>query len=112
MKLRCTKRALLGCLGLALVLVVGIVQWSLLPLLVQPASLTGNATVQLSAGHASRSASAFKAFLAIPLNPFSATYGRFVPRVVESYLAISPALTIHRDDNVLSLRQFRSPPLS
>ena len=107
---RATKRQFAAYLILSSVLVLGIAQWSFLPLLVQNAPLSGKASLEVSNGHTSKFAAPFKCFLADSLNPCAAKSMVFVHRVTASFIRPLDQPATRRDDHVFSLRQFRAPP--
>ena len=66
---RPTNRQFATCLLLSAVLVLGIVQWSFLPVLIQNASFSGQAAVEVSPGHTSKFAASSKFLLGDFLRP-------------------------------------------
>jgi hypothetical protein len=107
---RATNRQFACCLMLSAVLILGIVQWSFLPVLLQNPSQSSRAFVEVSSGHTSKFAAPFKCLL-----------GDFQqPCLKQSSFAVSPTPVryfLHpkesdsrRDDQFFSFRQLRSPP--
>jgi hypothetical protein len=109
---RATTRHFITCLLLSAVLILGIVQWSFLPVLIDSPSFSGGASIEVSPGHSSKFAAPFKylsgtidylqtcltpASLRVQIPPFS------FPRRLEE-----PSLK--RDDQVFSYHSLRSPP--
>jgi hypothetical protein len=66
---RSTSRRYLACLLLSGVLVLGIVQWSFLPLLIQNGPVGNAAVLEVSAGHSSKFAAPFKCLFGDGLRP-------------------------------------------
>jgi hypothetical protein len=60
---RSLSRLQVACLFLSGVLVLGIVQWSFLPLLVQSAPAIGRTTLEVESGHTAKFAAPFKALV-------------------------------------------------
>lgn len=57
---RATTRQFATCLALSAVLILGIVQWSFLPVLIQGISLPSRVSIEVSPGHSSKFAAPFK----------------------------------------------------
>ena len=107
---RATSGRFACCLLLSAVLVLGIVQWSFLPLLIQNTPATGRAVLEVSANHTSKFAAPFKYQLGDSLNPFLVHAG-------VSLFSITPTVVRHlenssarRDYFLFSYRQLRAPP--
>ena len=66
---RATTRLLATCLLLSAVLILGIVQWSFLPVLIQNPSFSGRVAVDVSPGHTSKFAAPSKFLLGNVLRP-------------------------------------------
>jgi hypothetical protein len=67
---RSTSRRYLACLMLlSVVLVLGIVQWSFLPILIQNGPVGSTAVLEMSAGHSSKFAAPFKCLFGDGLRP-------------------------------------------
>jgi hypothetical protein len=111
---RSTTRQFTTCLLLSVVLILGIVQWSFLPVLIQAASLAGRTTLVDSPGHSAKFAAPFKcligdfdypqpclkhARLALPSPPVSFLHPPEVP-------------SLRQDDQNFSDHQLRSPPFA
>src|ERR1700692_4575018 len=109
---RATTRRLATCLLLSAVLILGIVQWSFLPVLIQSPSFSGRVSIEVSPGHSSKFAAPFKClsetidYLQTCLKP--ASLGIPLPRV--SFSRYSDEPSFRHDDQVFPHRQLRSPP--
>src|SRR6266576_469501 len=60
---RATTPQLVTCLLLSGMLILGIVQWSFLPVLIQDSSFLGRTAVEVSPGHSSKFAASFKSLV-------------------------------------------------
>jgi hypothetical protein len=105
-----TTRLGFGCLILSALLVLGIVQWSFLPILVQSGSVTGGAVVEMSAGHTSKFAAPFKYLFGDPLKPSLAQAALSAPMIAHTFIPLSGEPLSHRDDLAFTRRQLRAPP--
>jgi hypothetical protein len=109
---RSTTRQFATCLALSAVLILGIVQWSFLPVLIDSPSFSGGASIEVSPGHSSKFAAPFKClsgtidYLQACLN--SASRGLPLPRV--SFSRHSDEPSFKHDDQVFPHRRLRSPP--
>jgi hypothetical protein len=109
---RATTRRFATCLALSAVLILGIVQWSFLPVLIESVSLQGRASIELSPGHSSKFAAPFKClsgtidYLQSCLK--LASLGVPIPPVTFSRQSDEPSFM--RDDQVFPHRRLRSPP--
>jgi hypothetical protein len=109
---RATTRQLATCLVLSAVLILGIVQWSFLPVLIQSISLSSRASIEVSPGHSSKFAAPFKClsgtfdYLQSCLKP--ASLGVPLPPVSFSRQSDEPS--VRHDDQVFPHRRPRSPP--
>src|ERR1700740_127482 len=107
-----TTRHLATCLLLSAVLILGIVQWSFLPVLIQGVSSPSRAAIEVSPGHSSKFAAPFKYlsgtidYVQICLKPGS--LGVPLPRI--SFSRQSDEASFGRDEQVFSHRCLRSPP--
>jgi hypothetical protein len=107
---RPTNRLFACCLILSAVLILGIVQWSFLPVLIQNAPLTSRTLVEVSPGHSAKFAAPFKGLLGESLKLRRGRLIAAVPMiaVIFFHLAAEPAPRL--DDQFFSHRQLRSPP--
>src|ERR1700686_1305010 len=108
---RSTSRGYVACLLLLSgVLVLGIVQWSFLPILIQNGPVASAAVLEMSAGHSSKFAA-----------PFKCLFGnRLKPRLVQSRITLRMTATrivcltdvpiSSQDDFSLTHRPLRAPP--
>jgi len=109
---RVTTRQWVTCLLLSAVLILGIVQWSFLPVLMQGTSVPSRASIEVSPGHSSKFAAPFKClsgavdYLQICLKPGSV--GVSMPRVTFSLQSDEPSF--RHADQFIPHRQLRSPP--
>ena len=109
---RTTTRRLAACLALSAVLILGIVQWSFLPVLIQSPSFSGGASVEVSPGHSSKFAAPFKDlsgsidYLQAFLTP--AGLGAPIPPIGFSRYSDDPFL--RHDGQASPNRCLRSPP--
>jgi hypothetical protein len=106
------NRQLACCLILSAVLVLGIVQWSFLPVLIQNASQSNRAVVEVSLSHSSKFAAPFKYLLGNFHQLCLKQSGLVAPPPAVSLFHLPTELPSRRDDEVLSFRQLRSPPSS
>ena len=105
-----TKRKIACYSLLSAVLVLGLVQWSFLPLLIQNTELSGGSFLVVSNGHTSKFAAPFKCFLTDASSPVIAEYRLSITRISVKFTNRQDEPSSDWDDHVLSLRQFRSPP--
>jgi hypothetical protein len=107
---RATTRQLAACLLLSAVLILGIVQWSFLPVLIQSPSFSGRIAVDISPGHTSKFAAPSKFQVGNFLQPFlkQANVAKVQTPACFFYQPAEPSFT--RDDRFLPHRQLRSPP--
>jgi hypothetical protein len=105
-----TNRGITCCLLLSAVLILGIVQWSFLPILVQSAPLPGKALLEISSGHTSKFAAPFKCLFGDSLKPCLPSARISEPRITSNFIHRSEALTHNRQDQFFSSRQMRAPP--
>jgi hypothetical protein len=107
---RAANRQFATCLMLSAVLVLGIVQWSFLPVLIQNASFSGRATVEVSPGHTSKFAASSKFLLGDFLRPCLKRSGLLAPRPACSEFHQPEEVPSARSDRFSSRRQLRAPP--
>jgi hypothetical protein len=91
-------------------LVLGIVQWSFLPLLIQTAPLTGRAVLEVSGNHTSKFAAPFKYQFGDSQNPFLVQVGASIFRIAPTIVPHVERSASHRNDLFFSYRQLRAPP--
>jgi hypothetical protein len=108
---RTPSRGIFACLLLLSgVLVLGIVQWSFLPILIQNGPVSSTAELEMSAGHSSKFAAPFKCLFGDGLNPFLVqsriTSRRNISRI--SHLPEAPVSG--HDEFSLSYHPLRAPP--
>jgi hypothetical protein len=109
---RATTRQLATCLLLSAVLILGIVQWSFLPVLIQSPSSSGRIAVDVSPGHTSKFAAPSKFLLGNFLRPClkQAIVATVQASACFFYQPEEPSFT--RDDQFFPHRQLRSPPFA
>jgi hypothetical protein len=107
---RISNRRLACHLILATVLVLGIVQWSFLPILVQSAPFRGGSFLELSNGHTSKFAAPFKCLLGSFVKPCVTQTNSIAPSIPSRFLHRSNEPTVNWRDVDFSYRQFRAPP--
>ena len=107
---RSTTRQLAACLLLSAVLILGIVQWSFLPVLIQSPSFSGRVAVEVSPGHSSKFAAPSKFLLGNFLRPClkQANVATMQNSACFFYEPAEPSFA--RDDRFFLQRQLRSPP--
>ena len=109
---RAKPRQLTTCLLLSVVLILGIVQWSFLPVLIQNPSSSGRAAVEVSPGHSAKFAAPSKFLLGDFLYPCLQQAGFTVPRTPLKYFYQREETSFARDDQFFPHRQLRSPPIA
>jgi hypothetical protein len=91
------------------VLVLGIVQWSFLPILIQNGPV-GGASLEMSASHSSKFAAPFKFLFGDGLQP-CVVRARITVRRVTSRISIIAEVPVFRSDDLyLSAHHLRAPP--
>lgn len=106
-----TSRRYIACLLLISgVLVLGIIQWSFLPILVQNGLIASTAVLDLSAGHTSKFVAPFKCLFGDDLRPCPVQSRITVRRIVSKFVRLPEAPVSGRDDFSLSYRPMRAPP--
>jgi hypothetical protein len=108
---RSTNRRYLVCLLLlSAVLVLGIVQWSFLPILIQNGPIGSSAVLEMSAGHSSKFAAPFKGLFSDKLQPCLAQ-ARITAQKTATRIFRTPEAPIYsQDDFSLSYHPLRAPP--
>jgi hypothetical protein len=107
---RATTRQLAACLLLSAVLILGIVQWSFLPVLIQSPSSSGRVAVDASPGHTSKFAAPSKFLLGNFLRPClkQAIVATVQASACFFYQPEEPSFA--HGDRFFPHRQLRSPP--
>jgi hypothetical protein len=92
------------------VLVLGIVQWSFLPILIQNGPVASTTVLEVSAGHSSKFAAPFKFLFGDGLRP-CLPQSRIAVRRTASRIPRAPEAPIFgQDDFSLSYHPLRAPP--
>jgi len=105
-----TRRFVVCHLLLSGVLVLGIVQWSFLPILIQNGPVASTAILEMSAGHSSKFAAPFKCLFGDGLRP-CLVQAKITVRGVASRIPHPPeAPTFGKNDFFLSYHPLRAPP--
>ena len=107
---RATRRLCSCCLILSAVLVLGIIQWSFLPFLVQNGPASSRALVEMSAGHTSKFAAPFKYLFGDSLKPSLAQSSISAPPIARALFRLPERPHFKRDDLSFTHRQLRAPP--
>jgi hypothetical protein len=107
---RPTNRQFAFCLILSAVLILGIVQWSFLPILIQNAPLASTTQFKVSPGHSAKFAAPFKGLFGESLKPREAQSIVVAPLIAENFFRLAAEPAPRLDDQFFSLRQLRSPP--
>ena len=108
---RSTSRRYLACLLLLSgILVLGIVQWSFLPILIQNGPVGSTAVLEMSAGHSSKFAAPFKCLFGDGLRPYP-IQSRITVRMIATRI-LHPLETqlSGKDVYFLSYHPLRAPP--
>jgi len=107
---RFPKRWYVICLSLVLgVLVLGIVQWSFLPILIQNGPV-GGAALEMSAGHSSKFAAPFKFLFGDELQPCIVRARVAVRRLTSAILILAEVPVYRSEDLFQSSHHLRAPP--
>jgi hypothetical protein len=105
-----SRRYVVCLLLLSGILVLGIVQWSFLPILIQNGPGTSAAVLEMSAGHSSKFAAPFKCLFGDGLSP-CLVQSRITLRRIASRIPRPPEAPIFgKDDFFLSYHPLRAPP--
>jgi hypothetical protein len=105
-----TNRGFACCLLLSAVLVLGIVQWSFLPILVQSAPIPGRTLLEDLSSHTSKFAAPFKCLFGDSLKPCLILSRISRPAISYDFLHRSEVPTSNWQDLFFSFRQLRAPP--
>jgi hypothetical protein len=106
-----TVRCLVFCLLLSAVLVLGIVQWSFLPLLVQGAPPPGRTLLEDSNSHTSKFAASFKYLFGDSLKPYFPLSRTFELGMTSNFFQRTEEPIPSWQDLFFSRRQLRAPPI-
>lgn len=98
------------CLILTIVMFLGLVQWSFLPLLTDYGLPSSGAVLAISAGHPSKFAAPFKCLFGDPLNACLPPSTVSVPMVTATFLHRIEERASSRDTRFFSHPQLRAPP--
>lgn len=109
-KLSISRRYTVCLLLLSCVLVLGIIQWSFLPILIQNCPVASRAVVELSAGHSSKFAAPFKCLIGDGLRLCPVQSRINVPRIASRIIRLPENPISGPDDISLSQRPLRAPP--
>ena len=105
-----SRRCVACLLLLSGVLVLGIVQWSFLPILIQNGPVGSAAVLEMSAGHSSKFVAPFKCLFGDGLNPCLVQSRITVRRVASRIVRLPDAPLSGQDDFSLTHRPLRAPP--
>ena len=98
------------CLLLTLVLFLGLVQWSFLPLLLDSGMPASSAVMTVAAGHSSKFAAPFKCWFGESISDCPPQFADSVPVFTPSLFHRVEQPVSTRDDRFFSHRQLRAPP--
>lgn len=104
------RRYVAVLLMLSCVLVLGIVQWSFLPLLIQNGPVGSAAVLEMSAGHSSKFAAPFKGLLGDGLRPCLVQSRIAVRRIAARIPHLPEEPVSGKDEFYLSYHPLRAPP--
>ena len=108
---RATTRRYAACLlVLSGVLVLGIIQWSFLPILIQNGPVGSSAILEMSAGHSSKFAAPFKCLFGDGPRPCVPQSRMTVQRVAFRIVVTPEAQIFGQDIFFLSYHPLRAPP--
>ena len=107
---RATSPRFACCLLLSAVLVLGIVQWSFLPLLIQNTPLTGRAFLEASGNHTSKFAAPFKYLFGDSLKPYISRTRVTTPRMATTFVHRPEEPAPNWDHSIFYISQLRAPP--
>ena len=105
-----TRRFVICLLLLSGVLVLGIIQWSFLPILIQNGPVASTGVLEMSAGHSSKFAAPFKCLFGDGLNPCLVQSRITVRRIASRIVRLPDAPISGQDDFSLTHRPLRAPP--
>ena len=105
------SRRYVACLCLLSgVLVLGIIQWSFLPILIQNAPGGTSAVLEFSASHTSKFAAPYKCLIGDGVNPCLIPTRITVRRTASRIVRLPDAPVSGPDDSALTRRALRAPP--
>ena len=107
-----TNRQLARRLILSAVLVLGIIQWSFLPILIQNGPVGSAAVLEVSAGHSSKFVAPFKCLFGDGLRPCLVQSRITVQRIATKIPHPPEAPISGQNDFFLSFHPLRAPPSS
>ena len=107
-----SNRRFTYCLLLSTVLILGIVQWSFLPILTRNQPLTRTTELGVSAGRTAKFAAPFNGLFDESLKPraVKAVAVMVAPILSATFFPLLSEPSLSREDQVFSSRQLRSPP--
>lgn len=105
-----SRQLVVGLILLSGVLVLGIVQWSFLPLLIQNGPVGRAAVLEVSAEHSAKFAAPFKGLFCDGLNPCLVHSRITVRRLASRMVRLPDAPVSGQDDFSLTHRPLRAPP--
>src|SRR5579863_1950313 len=110
---RCPSRRYLMCLVLLSgVLVLGIIQWSFLPILIQSGPAGSAAVLEMSASHSSKFAAPFKCLFGDGLIPCLLQSRITVRRIASRIVNMTDDPISGQEDFSLTHRPLRAPPFA
>jgi hypothetical protein len=92
------------------VLILGIIQWSFLPILIQNGQAGGASVLEMSAGHSSKFAAPFKCLFSETLRPCPVRSRTIVPRIAIGRTQPTETPLFGKDEFYLSYHPLRAPP--
>jgi hypothetical protein len=105
-----SRRSIVSLGALSAVLVLGIVQWSFLPILIQNGPVGSSAILEMSAGHSSKFAAPFKCLFGDGLGP-CLVQSRITVRRIAFRVPRPPEVPMPgKDELFLSYYPLRAPP--
>ena len=105
-----TNRSVFARVILSVVLVLGIVQWSFLPILIQNGPVANYSVFEVSGGHSAKFAAPYPGFFGDALRPV-VTDARLAPPQTTTIRYRLPADYVRpQDDIFFAERQLRAPP--
>jgi hypothetical protein len=107
-----SRRCVMCLLLLSGVLVLGIIQWSFLPILIQNGPVGSAAVLEISAGHSSKFAAPFKCLFGDGSIPCLVHSGITERRIASSIVRLPDFQIPGTDDFFLSYHPLRAPPSS
>lgn len=105
-----SRRYAVPLLLLSGLLVLGIIQWSFLPILIQNGPVGSKAVLEISAGHSSKFAAPYKCLFGDDASPCLAQSGLDAPRIASGVVSLPDNLKCSHDEAFLSSPPLRAPP--